>query len=263
MREMWRDAGANSEKVAAINKRQLVGIEFQNEIYALAVSNMVVHGDGKTNIIPGDCFTQASIVGEKWKPTVGLLNPPYSTAISEMDFVLNNLEALQPNGKCVAIIPINCVIGDDKITLDRKRRLLEQHTLEAVLSMPVSLFLGQQAGVATSIIVVTAHKPHPANKKTWFGYCHNDGFVVKKHVGRVDAENKWAGTKDRWLSAFRNRDAIPMLSVTKAVSYKDEWCAEAYMEPDWSCLTREAVERTFKEFAIHSLLMEDQNVLPE
>jgi type I restriction enzyme M protein len=262
MREMLKDAGSDKQAEIDIKKRQLIGIEFQDEIYALAVSNMVVHGDGRTNILAGDCFKLSKEIKEKWKPTVGVLNPPYKTKVDsteELDFVLNNLEALEVNGKCVAIVPISCVIGDTSEIRDQKRRLLEKHTLEAVMSMPIELFHDSNTNVVTCIIVVTAHKPHPKGKKTWFGYWRDDGFVKIKNKGRIDAKNIWVSTKTRWLTAFRNRDIIRDLSVMKEVTANDEWCAEAYMEPDWSLLNQETLAKTFKEYAVHRLLMEVGN----
>ena len=81
----------------SIKNHQLIGLEFQDDIYALAVSNMVVHGDGKTNIFLGDCFKESTPIGKQHKPNIGLLNPPYKTKaseIEELEFVLNNLQGI-------------------------------------------------------------------------------------------------------------------------------------------------------------------------
>ena len=51
-----------------IKGHQLIGLEFQDDIYALAVSNMVIHGDGKTNIFLGDCFQDSSQIIQKHNP---------------------------------------------------------------------------------------------------------------------------------------------------------------------------------------------------
>ncbi|MCX5673251.1 MAG: N-6 DNA methylase [Planctomycetota bacterium] len=262
MREMLKDAGSDTEAEKAIKNRRLIGIEFQDDIYALAVSNMVLHGDGKTNIIPGDCFELSSTIKATWTPTVGLLNPPYKTKASpteELDFVLNNLEILEANGKCVAIVPISCAIGETSEIQDCKRKLLEKHTLEAVMSMPVDLFHDSSANVATCIMVVTAHKPHPKGKKTWFGYWRDDGFVKIKNKGRIDANKTWPSRKAKWLAAFRNRETVRNFSLMQEVAAIDEWCAEAYMEPDWSNLNRQALAKTFREYAVHRLLVEAGN----
>jgi type I restriction-modification system DNA methylase subunit len=259
MKRMLKDAKSDEETEKAIKDQQLIGVEFQPHIYALAVSNMVVHRDGKTSIKNGDCFTLTSQIRDKYKPTVGVLNPPYQTKnnpIHELEFVLNNLETLQPNGKCIAIVPFSCAIGEDRETSDRKRRIMEAHTLEGVMTMPADLFHDSDTNVVTCIMVITAHKPHPKGKKTWFGYWRNDGFIKVKNKGRIDADGRWDSIKTGWLTAYRNKTEIKGLGVMKEVSATDEWCAEAYMEPDWSRLNRDELTKTFKEFAVHRLLME-------
>lgn len=262
MKRMLKDAKANEETEKAIKNRQLIGVEFQPHIYALAVSNMVVHRDGKTNIKNNDCFAVTQEIRDKCKPTVGLLNPPYQSKnnpLHELEFVLNNLETLQPNGKCIAIVPLSCAIGDDKETFDKKRRIMERHTLEAVMTMPADLFNDSKANVVTCIMVMTAHKPHPKAKKTWFAYWRNDGFVKVKIKGRIDVNGTWESIRETWITAFKNREIISGLSVMKEVAPNDEWCAEAYMEPDWSRLNKDELTKTFKEFAVHRLLMETEN----
>ena len=92
MKRMLGDGTLDVSAENNIKKNQLIGLEFQDDIYALAVSNMVVHGDGKANIFSGDCFGPAGEFARQRKPNVGLLNPPYKTKgskVEELDFVLN------------------------------------------------------------------------------------------------------------------------------------------------------------------------------
>lgn len=99
MKLMVADVKEDSRKIKGIQKQQLVGIEYQDDIYALAVTNMVLHGDGKSNIYQGDCFTLTETIQAKYRPNVGLLNPPYKTErsdIEELEFVLSNLEMTCP-----------------------------------------------------------------------------------------------------------------------------------------------------------------------
>ena len=168
MQEMVADAKGDFRKIRSIQRQQLVGIEYQDDIYALAVTNMVLHDDGKSNIYQGDCFALTEEIAKKYRPNVGLLNPPYKTKrsdIEELEFVLNNLEALQQGGICVAIVPMSSVLAPNGVGLELKRRLLSKHTLEAVLSMPGELFHNSKVGVVTSSLVVTAHVPHPSKKE--------------------------------------------------------------------------------------------------
>ncbi len=95
MSKMIKDAKDDQEKIKKIKSKQLIGTEYQSHIFALAVSNMYIHQDGKTNIINGSCF-EPNIIKEvkAKKPTVGFLNPPYKANkkidTDEFEFILNN-----------------------------------------------------------------------------------------------------------------------------------------------------------------------------
>lgn len=78
MKKMIEKAQGNTEIETDIKQNRLYGTEFQPEIYPLAVSNMFLHGDGKTNIFSGSCFDPSIMEKIKnKKPTVAFLNPPY------------------------------------------------------------------------------------------------------------------------------------------------------------------------------------------
>lgn len=257
MKLMVADSKGDSSKIKRIQKHQLIGIEYQDDIYALAVTNMVLRDDGKSNIYQGDCFALVETIRAKHEPNVGLLNPPYKTKksdVEELEFVLNNLETIDHGGVCVAIVPMSSVLAQEGVGLELKRKLLAKHTLEGVLSMPAELFHNSKVGVITSTIIVTAKIPHPAGKKTWFGYCRDDGFVKTKHRGRIDLYGKWPPVRDRWVDQFRNREVHPGQSVTRYVTHEDEWCAEAYMETDYSKLTAEDFEKAVRDYAVFRLL---------
>jgi hypothetical protein len=114
-----------------------------------------------------------------------------------------------------------------------RAELLKEHTLEAVMSMPDELFY--PVGVITCVMVFTAHIPHEdSDKKTWFGYWKNDGYSKTKHRGRIDLDRRWPTIRDRWVEMFRNREVHAGESVLQRVGVKDEWCAEAYMDTDYS-----------------------------
>jgi len=121
--------------------------------------------------------------------------------------------------------------------LEFKKKLLEKHTLQAVLSMPDELFFNSKVGVVSCVMVFTAHKPHPNHKETYFGYYKNDGFVKRKTKGRIDAYGKWPEIKEKWLSNFINRKTEPGFSVNQIITAEMEWSAEAYLETNYSHLS--------------------------
>jgi type I restriction-modification system DNA methylase subunit len=135
-----------------------------------------------------------------------------------------------------------------------KKKLLEKHTLEAVLSMPNQLFFNSKVGVVSCVMIFTAKKPHPKNKNTFFGYYKNDGFVKRKGKGRIDALLKWEGIKEKWVTNFMNRKEEKKVSVKRTVTPKDEWCAEAYMQTDYSMLSEQDFIIEVKKYAAFKVL---------
>ena len=242
LRKMVKDAKDDLVEIKKIKEKQVVGVEYQAHIFALACSNMYIHQDGKANIINGDCFhTEVMERVKKYKPTVGFLNPPYQVDkkrdTEELEFLLNNLKVLQPGGTCISIVPMQCALSQKGKKYELKKRLLQKHTLEAVLSMPGELFFNSNIGVVTCVMIFTAHKPHPPNKETYFGYYKEDGFVKRKPKGRIETP-KWKSIKEKWVSSYINRKERAGFSINKVVTAKDEWCAEAYMETDYSKLSK-------------------------
>ena len=132
-----------------------------------------------------------------------------------------------------------------------KGKILQSHTLEAVLSLPDELFFNSDVGVVTCAMIFTAHHPHPSNKQTFLGYCKDDGFVKRKVGGRIDAFRRWADIKNTWIETYINRVAKPGLSVNVQVGAKDEWAAECYMETDYSSLTPTMFEDTLQKYSTY------------
>lgn len=257
MKTMIKQAKGNQTKIDSIKKSQLIGIEYQDDIYALGISNMIIHGDGKTNVYLGDCFEEILKVKDTFKPNVGFLNPPYKSKksdIEELDFVLNNLNALEKGGKCVAIIPLSCAIATKGDVFVRKQQILENHTLEAVMSMPEDIFHNSKVGVTTCIMVISAHIPHPKGKKTWLGYWREDGFVKTKGKGRIDLNDTWSSIKENWLNTYINRESSEKLSVTKELKANDEWCAENYLNAQYESIDYEVFKKNTQKYLAYRLL---------
>jgi type I restriction enzyme M protein len=259
MKKMIQDANEDKEKINTIKTSQLFGVEYQAHIFALTISNMYIHQDGKTNIIKGDCFDNEIINKIKSiRPTIGLLNPPYKADkkndTEELEFVLNNLDCLNEGGICVVIVPMQCALAQSGKVFELKKKLLESHTLEAVLSMPDELFFNSDVGVVSCVMIFTAHKPHQANKETYFGYYKDDGFVKRKIQGRFDAFGKWESIKEKWVTSFINKQNKAGFSINKIVTAKDEWCAEAYMETDYTKLIKDDFVTILKDYVFFNEL---------
>lgn len=250
MKKMIALAGNDDVRKASIRSTQLLGVELRPDMFTFACSNMMLRGDGKSNLDRADCFDTATITRIKaLKPTVAFLNPPYDQGTDvQLEFVERALEAVKgQNGIVAAIVQMSCAIKDEASTHVVKKRLLEKHTLKAVISMPDDLFY--PVGVVTCIMVFEANRPN-AGRKTWFGYLKNDGFVKRKHKGRIDHFANWKSIKDQFIQAYLDNDEVVGMSVKKEVGYKEEWCAEAYMETSYSTLSSRDFEAVIKQYAI-------------
>ncbi len=255
MHQMFRSAVTEKEKTR-IKKESLVGVEQQPNMFALAASNMMLRGDGKANLHQSSCFDES--VTETIKAhrcDIGLLNPPYSQGdedLHELVFVGHMLDCLKKGGTGIAVVPMNCAISPHKA----RAELLKRHTLEAVMSMPDLLFT--PVGVIACLMVFTAKVPHEtSNKKTWFGYWKDDGYVKTKHLGRVDPMQRWPAIRERWVDTFRNREVVPGESILRRVNADDEWCAEAYMETDYTTLTPQDFESEIRRYVAFTILQAD------
>lgn len=250
MRKMLSMAGNDNTKKDNIRRNQLLGVELRPEMFTFACSNMMLRGDGKSNIDCGDCFKEDVFKRiEKQRPTVAFLNPPYDQGTADqLHFIERALEAVAPqNGRVVAIVQMSCALKDDADTKAARKRLLDKHTLKAVISMPDDLFY--PVGVVTCVMAFEANSPN-AGKKTWFGYLKNDGFVKRKNKGRIDYFSHWKDIKAQFVDAYKNSEEIVGLSVKKEVTFKNEWCAEAYMETDYSKITQADFESVMRNYAV-------------
>jgi hypothetical protein len=250
MQHMLRKA-LTEEQRRDIKRNRLIGIENSPKMFALAVSNMILRGDGKANLHQASCFDDAIIQAvKKLGPNVGMLNPPYSQSKSdaelhELYFVKQMLGCLKKGSMALAIVPMGCAIKPNPI----RDELMAHHTLDAVMSMPAELFY--PVGTVTCVMVWIAGVPHEKSaRKTWLGYWRDDGFVKTKHKGRIDLNDVWPGIRDRWVEMYRNREVRAGESVMQGVTAGDEWCAEAYMETDYTKVTQADFEAVVKNYAL-------------
>jgi type I restriction-modification system DNA methylase subunit len=235
-----------------IYKNSLVGVETQTNMFALAVANMIIRGDGKTNLFQNNCFDLKTDTLSKFGCNVGLINPPYSQKKQdemELVFIKKLLDCLTVGGIGVAIIPQSAVMNN-VTNNDLKREILKYHTLKAVMSMPDELFY--PIGTVTCVLVFEAHKPHNESKQTWFGYWKNDGFEKIRNQGRIDFARKYeSNIKKNWLDVYYNRKEVEGLSILQNVTGNDEWLVESYLKTDYSNLNSKAFQDNLKNYATY------------
>lgn len=232
MTKMLNEAKTKKEQ-DDIKSKQIHGIELRENMFAIATTNMILRGDGKSNLIQDDFLKQNAEELQKNKFSVGFINPPYSQAkgkdtahLSEINFIKHLLDSLADNGRCVAIVPQSTMVGKTKDDKAIKKQILENHTLEGVITLNKNTFYG--VGVNACIAVFTAHKPHSVKKYCKFVNYEDDGFVVSKHIGLVETTRAISQKNyllDCWL---HNKRAESKFMVETTIEAEDEWLHSFY-----------------------------------
>lgn len=220
--------GKRDEEAKALRKEvtssHIYGIENEEVAYGLATTNMLIHGDGNSNIKFASCFDCENFIIDA-SPDIILMNPPYNAKPKEIperykkdwgnskngkedptkgmvfihylsDVVDKMNEQREKNKlprktvKLAVLLPVSTAIGSkSKIISDEKTYMLEHNTLDAVFTLPDDVF-HPGASVSACCMVFTLGKPHKLPdgtvNETFFGYFKKDGFKKKKNLGRVE-----------------------------------------------------------------------------
>lgn len=210
--------GSETYKAKEIKTKQLFGIEFDREIYALACANMLIHKDGKTNLEPLDARTEKAA---KWIKSKGitkvLMNPPYENKYGCMKIVENVLDSVPAHTSCAFILPDKKL---EKVSKTQMKRILSHHRLRKVIKLPEDLFFG--VGVTTSIFIFETGVPQDG-KDIFACYMVSDGLATVKNKGRHDVHNKWADIEAYWINVVEKQsgdDTCQWVKSTEHLSYQ-------------------------------------------
>lgn len=169
-RENITDKSALEAKIKHIKENQLLGIEILGNIYILAVLNMILMGDGSSNIVNGDSHDY-HLDRSTFPANVFLLNPPYSAPGKGFNFVEEALSQMTTGYACI-LIQDSAGNGQG---LPYTKRILEHNTLEASIKMPAGLF-GNKASVSVYIFVFKVNRPHEEDDIVKFIDFSEDGY---------------------------------------------------------------------------------------
>ena len=276
--------GAEQEN---IKKHQIFGIEFDENIYGLATTNMLIHSDGNSNIRQGSCFALADWIKEA-KPNIILMNPPYngqrihlpksyvdtwakdkkedpSKGLYFVKFIADTLNSINHHAKLAVLLPVACAIGTSGEIARLKEEILKENTLDAVFTLPNEIFYpGASASACCMVFKIGTKHSDVSNPDTYFGYYKEDGFKKKKNLGRVEqidactGKSKWVEIEKQWIELYRNRQSVDGLSATHKVNGDDEWLCEAYMKTDYTKLTEEDFQQTINDYLAY--LIKEGNI---
>ena len=173
-------------KIESIKQNQLLGIEILGNIYILAVLNMILMGDGSSQVICGDSHKEIKNHGD-FPANVFLLNPPYSAPGKGLIFVDEALSKME-NGYGAVLIQENAGSGQGDVYAER---LLKKNTLIASIHMPTDLFNGK-ATVQTAVYLFKVNRPHEEYDVVTFIDFSEDGYSRqnrKKSTQEVNLRN--------------------------------------------------------------------------
>lgn len=230
MEKLINLAKGDEIKINNIKENQLIGFEIDSVLFALACSNMFLHGDGRTNLLFRSSLlnnnndTMINSTDEELfnyikskKVTKVIINPPYEKN-SSIDFVNQALDYLEPNGKLVIIMPTPTLAKNQEIG-GKTHTILSKAKLDYVIKMPDKLFSEQKRTVNTSIFGFTK-TPHNKDDMVLFYDLEDDGFVSIQHKGRVDINNSWNDIENNILTVINNSLEIKGISEKRKI-YKD------------------------------------------
>lgn len=238
-----------SKKQAKIKAEQLLGIELLPSVYMLAILNMILMGDGSSNILNKNSLTDFDgkygfgKTDENFPANAFVLNPPYSAAGNGMNFVEKAL-GMMNRGYAAIIIQNSAGSGN---AIEYNKRILEKHTLLASIKMPIDLFIGK-ASVQTHIYVFRVNESHKKDDIVKFIDFSNDGYT------RSNRKKASCNLRDTDNAKERYEEVINLVRFGKnKLSYlTDKEYYEGTIDPkngaDWNQSTPMDTKPTLADF---------------
>ena len=238
-----------TQKEIKIKAEQLLGLELLPSVYMLAILNMILMGDGSSNILNTDSikdFDGKYGFGKtetKFPADAFILNPPYSALGNGMNFVE---KALSMMNKGYAAIIIQNSAGQGK-AIDYNKRILEKHTLLASIKMPIDLFIGKSS-VQTNIYVFKVNEKHHKDELVKFIDFSKDGYT---RANRKKASNNLKDT-DQAKERYQEVVDLVRFGKSKLEIFTEKEYYENTIDPkngaDWNQSTPIDTKPTLQDF---------------
>lgn len=237
------------KKSAAIKANQLLGLEILPSVYMLAILNMILMGDGSSNILNKDSLKDFNghygfgNTDKKFPATAFVLNPPYSAAGNGMVFVE---KALSMMSKGYAAIIIQNSAGSGK-AVEYNKKILQHSTLLASIKMPIDLFVGKSS-VQTNIYVFRVGETHQKDDIVKFIDFSNDGYT------RSDRKKASCNLKDTDHAKERYQELVNLVRFgkTKLNIFTENEYYEGHIDPsngaDWNQTAPIDTKPTLEDF---------------
>ncbi len=260
-----------------VTEEHIFGIEMEEGAFGLSTTNMLIHGDGNSNVIQGSCFENDDWIDRANINRV-LMNPPYNAqrkncqpsyvetwGVKQKEdpskgfHFVYHIAKIVKTGKLAVLLPMQCAIGTGADVKKYKQLMLQEHHLDAVFSLPPDIFHPGANANACCMIFDLGVRHNSVDTPTFFGYYKDDGFRKKKNLGRVEkidpitGKGLWESIEAEWLKLYRERREKKGLSSIKKVTYTDEWLCEAYMDTDYSSLSIADFEQTIRDYMAYCI----------
>ena len=236
-------------KSATIKAEQLLGLEILSNIYMLAILNMILMGDGSSNILNRDSIKDFDghygfgDTSKEFPADAFVLNPPYSASGNGMIFVER---ALSMMSKGYAAIIIQNSAGSGKAT-EYNKKILKHSTLLASIKMPIDLFVGKSS-VQTSVYVFRIGEAHQKDDVVKFIDFSNDGYT------RTNRKKASINLRDTDHAKERYQEIIDLVRFGKSKLniFTDKEYYEGYIDPengaDWNQCAPVDTKPTIEDF---------------
>ena len=173
------------------NNNMFYGFDMDRTMLRIGAMNMMLHGVDNPNIEYKDSLSEANT--DKDKFSLVLANPPFKGSLdyeqvsadllkvtktkkTELLFLALFLRILKTGGRCASIVPDGVLFGSTKGHKDIRKEIVENHKLEAIISMPSGVFK-PYAGVSTAIMIFTKTGTGGTDK-VWFYDMKADGYSL-------------------------------------------------------------------------------------
>lgn len=167
------------------------GYDMDRTMLRIGAMNMMTHGVDNPFIEYRDSLSDQNTDRDRY--TLILANPPFKGSLdadivaadllkvcktkkTELLFLALFLKMLKVGGRCACIVPDGVLFGSSKAHKDIRKELIENHRLEAVISMPSGVFK-PYAGVSTAVLVFTKTGAG-GTENVWFYDMKADGFSL-------------------------------------------------------------------------------------
>jgi hypothetical protein len=252
MHRMLQQASTERER-REIRQNSLHGIESQSYMFTIATTNMILRGDGKSNLDNEDFLKCRPEQLQLKGCNVGMMNPPYSQGtkqtpnLYEINFTEHLLNSITKGGRVVVIIPQSALTGKTREEQAVEESILKHHTLEGVITLNKNTFYG--VGTNPCIAVFTAGVPHDfEHQECKFINFEDDGYRVAKHVGLLEtsaAQDRLQLLLDVWHNRVTEYES--RFCVKTTIEAKDEWLHAFYYFDD-SIPSAEAFTQTMADY---------------